>query len=380
MPDENQKKPKLVFDVMPAGEQHSDQNPAGRQQTAQPADQAKHAQPQEMPRSMNFPSKYPIKYILIGIGIVALAVGGYFGYMWVDANYLNKEEEVINQPPPQPTLPQAFMLQYFGSAVCEDESICGTNADPDSDGLTNLKESELSTNPLNFDSDHDGLADNDEVRVYETEPIIADTDGDGFEDGAELKNGFSPKVASANPASSIERQIVQENIEKYPLHEATSLFLSLTTFTTRFGAAEESGEAGLSIGLPQNWAQDQTSINPMIFTGSSASSTLVLSKSKVVATSTTDSLIEAAVTATQSQYENVERNNRLEEESYTIGGSDVRKLSFSFTDAGRSYGMEVIYVRSGETLVTAAIIASDMAWINLETLGKVMLTSARIVE
>lgn len=42
------------------------------------------------------------------------------------------------------------------------------------------------------DSDNDGVADEDEIKIYQTDPNKADTDGDGFNDWSELNNGFSP--------------------------------------------------------------------------------------------------------------------------------------------------------------------------------------------
>ena len=36
---------------------------------------------------------------------------------------------------------------------------------------------------LTEDSDADGLSNNDEQYIYETDPNLADTDGDGLEDG-----------------------------------------------------------------------------------------------------------------------------------------------------------------------------------------------------
>lgn len=43
-----------------------------------------------------------------------------------------------------------------------------------------------------IDSDNDGVADEDEIKIYQTDPNKADTDGDGFNDWSELNNGFSP--------------------------------------------------------------------------------------------------------------------------------------------------------------------------------------------
>lgn len=69
-------------------------------------------------------------------------------------------------------------------------------ADLDSDGLTNAKESELGTNPLSKDSDSDDLSDGEEVNVYGTDPTEYDTDGDGIGDGEEISIGKNPLAAS----------------------------------------------------------------------------------------------------------------------------------------------------------------------------------------
>jgi len=52
--------------------------------------------------------------------------------------------------------------------------------DDDSDGLTNAEEEQLGTNPLETDTDNDGLFDREEVKSFKTDPIKADTDSDGL--------------------------------------------------------------------------------------------------------------------------------------------------------------------------------------------------------
>ena len=56
--------------------------------------------------------------------------------------------------------------------------------DADKDGLKNLKEFKLGTNPRKADSDKDGLRDGDEL-LSGNNPLKADTDGDKVKDGKE---------------------------------------------------------------------------------------------------------------------------------------------------------------------------------------------------
>lgn len=65
--------------------------------------------------------------------------------------------------------------------------------DSDADGLTDQEEEKLGTNPLDPDSDHDGLGDYQEVKVYGTDPLNPDTDHDSISDGEEVKMGRNPK-------------------------------------------------------------------------------------------------------------------------------------------------------------------------------------------
>ena len=76
--------------------------------------------------------------------------------------------------------------------------ISDANEDPDKDGLTNLEEIKLGTNPRIADTDNDGLSDGDEVHKYKTDPMKYDTDGDGIGDGDEIKLGLDPLSTKTN--------------------------------------------------------------------------------------------------------------------------------------------------------------------------------------
>jgi len=68
-------------------------------------------------------------------------------------------------------------------------------SDTDGDGITDVDEATLGTDPEKADTDDDGLLDGVELELG-TDPQIADTDGDGYPDGAEVAAGKNPIDAS----------------------------------------------------------------------------------------------------------------------------------------------------------------------------------------
>jgi hypothetical protein len=74
--------------------------------------------------------------------------------------------------------------------------------DADRDGLSNLREYRLRTNPRRRDSDRDGVRDGAEVRRYHTSPRKQDTDGDGYGDGVEIRAGTSPRKRASHPSGT----------------------------------------------------------------------------------------------------------------------------------------------------------------------------------
>ncbi len=104
-----------------------------------------------------------------------------------------------------------YIRDSDGDGIADDTDNCPTTANPDqintdfdplgdacdddddNDGLTDVIEDALGTDPLAFDSDSDGLSDFDEVNLdgdpssyqagVDSDPNAPDTDGDGLRDG-----------------------------------------------------------------------------------------------------------------------------------------------------------------------------------------------------
>jgi cysteine-rich repeat protein len=83
-------------------------------------------------------------------------------------------------------------------------SLCNS-PDRDQDGLRDIDEVRIGTDPLLVDTDGDGLTDGSEVgpdRVYvpgeDTNPLSADTDGDGLNDALEIQIGTNPLLADSD--------------------------------------------------------------------------------------------------------------------------------------------------------------------------------------
>ena len=130
--------------------------------------------PQYTPAVRRGPS--PLLLALIAVVVLGGAGGGYY--------FLSKKgpAPAAEQPPvnaaveaPQPDVPAV-----------------DPNLDSDQDGLTDVEEKVLGTDPLKADTDGDGLTDYEEVRTWKTNPLKADTDGDGYADGPEVKGGYNP--------------------------------------------------------------------------------------------------------------------------------------------------------------------------------------------
>ena len=94
-------------------------------------------------------------------------------------------------------LPNAWEMSYFGHLNY------GPNDDPDGDGLTNLMELQLGTDPTQFDADtdNDGLPDSWEMTHFGhlNYGKNDDPDGDGFSNYLEYLGGSNPTDLNSTP-------------------------------------------------------------------------------------------------------------------------------------------------------------------------------------
>lgn len=102
--------------------------------------------------------------------------------------------------------------------------------DTDGDGL--LDGAEVNTHgssPLLADTDADGINDRVEVEVYHTNPSLKDSDGDGFDDLFEVNTGFDPALATSTPdalstiRTAVEFRFNAANGVSYRIEASTDL-------------------------------------------------------------------------------------------------------------------------------------------------------------
>ncbi len=135
-----------------------------------------------------------------------------------------------NQPEVTPPTNQNNTSTNLPNQINNDQILFGQGVDLDKDGLDDVREKEIKTNPqnpdsdsdgitdgdevilhkslpLNADTDNDGLSDGDEVLIWKTNVLNPDTDGDTYPDGTEVKNGYSPlgpgKLFSPSATSTV---------------------------------------------------------------------------------------------------------------------------------------------------------------------------------
>ncbi len=167
-----------------------------------------------MPTQEVYKMKEPIlgKIIITLVVLVVLAGLGYAGW-WGYNNYVVKDNKSEVKPPVvnnEATTPVVNNNQPVDNStdnqnnnnqpasdnivtdINNEKILFGDPIDTDKDGLDDVREQELGTDPNKADTDGDTLNDSDEVIIWKTDPLNPDTDGDTFQDGHEIRNGYSP--------------------------------------------------------------------------------------------------------------------------------------------------------------------------------------------
>lgn len=109
------------------------------------------------------------------------------------AGFIGASVPVLEVPAtPLPSTPEATPMPATPDpatavpATPAPEPTIDPTLDSDGDGLTDVEEARLGTDPNNPDTDDDGISDGDEVNVWGSDPLNPDTDDDLLYDGGEL--------------------------------------------------------------------------------------------------------------------------------------------------------------------------------------------------
>lgn len=139
------------------------------------------------------------------------------------------------------------------------EFLLGTdprNPDTDGDGVSDGEEVRRGTNPLNPDTDGDGLTDAEEIRLG-TDPLNPDTDGDGIPDGIEVKLGLNPLVP--DPTTIIQGHVVDQSGN--PVAGANVVvfrfFIAVTDSAGFFSLAKVPADLGAITGIARTTRNNQ---------------------------------------------------------------------------------------------------------------------------
>jgi len=140
-------------------------------------------------------------------------------------------------------LPDGYEVYYLGTdpikVDTDDNGISDADEDFDEDGLSNVREYELGTDPKVKDSDYDELTDGEEIN-YNTDPLKYDTDGDGVSDGDEIALGLNPNNPTSDGTSDSERTFEQH------IEAESTIFTEINTDENPFTFSIDITAAGVA--------------------------------------------------------------------------------------------------------------------------------------
>ncbi len=104
------------------------------------------------------PKFFKRKYLVYFLFIFILATSAYFGFKQKNKSVVSSASTSVSDS----DIPGWWLQQYFGASVCAEER-CQASFDPDKDKLSNEQEFFYHSNPLNSDTNKNGLNDGEDV-------------------------------------------------------------------------------------------------------------------------------------------------------------------------------------------------------------------------
>lgn len=140
--------------------------------------------------------------------------------------------------------------QQDGSSAVEQQD--EQTIDSDGDGLMDISEKALKTDPYKKDTDDDGISDFDETEKWKTNPLNADTDGDDYKDGSETKAGYDP----LGPGQLDEDNDGMGDADERKADEGSGVAVADGFWI--YDICDEIGVYSKDISEPQQWKVSQT--------------------------------------------------------------------------------------------------------------------------
>lgn len=145
---------------------------------------------------VTLPNYQPAQQSKKKIYLIVLIILGVLLFLAVYFKYLPKITGNIVKLQECPYECCGFGLNLYQIKNCSADYECKANKcvekDSDRDGLSDIKEKQIGTNPLKSDTDDDGLNDFQEVNIYHTNPFKSNSDCDRYSDGEEVRRGSDP--------------------------------------------------------------------------------------------------------------------------------------------------------------------------------------------
>lgn len=120
------------------------------------------------------------KHVYIGLAVIVSLLIFYF--IFVNSSGTGN---VVNNSPKECTF-ECCLSGEYQQKICQQDYECISNIckpiDSDKDGLSDIEEKQLGTNPQLFDTDGDTLSDYKETKDMRTNPLKMNTDGDRYND------------------------------------------------------------------------------------------------------------------------------------------------------------------------------------------------------